>query len=143
MALAEEVDAVFIAGVARHTLLTTAARADSGPAAVERFGPLLDTWHGLGAWTQLWIAVRALIEVLSRDGRHADVARLLGALRFSARATQVYGADSERIGRVATAARQALGEDFDRLLAEGAALGDSGAVALARRLTHGAGRTSA
>ena len=53
----------------------------------------------------------------------------------------MYGADSERIGRVAAAARQALGEDFDRLLVEGAALGDSGAVALARRLTRGAGPT--
>lgn len=119
VALAEEVDAVFVAGVARHTLLTTAARADSGPAAVERFGPLLDTWHGIGAWTQLWIAVRALAEVLSRNGRHADVARLLGALRSSARATQVYGADSERIDRVVAAARQALGADFALLLAEG------------------------
>ena len=142
VALAEEVDAVFIAGVARHTLLTTAARADSGTAAVERFGPLLDTWHGLGAWTQLWIAVRALAEVLSRNGRHADVARLLGALQSSVRATQVYGADSERIGRVVVDARSALGEDFDRLLAEGAALGDSGAVALARRLSHAAGWAS-
>jgi predicted ATPase/DNA-binding SARP family transcriptional activator len=136
VALAEEVDAAFLAGIARHTLLTTAARADPGPAAVERFGPLLDTWHGLGAWTQLWIAVRALIEALSRDGRHQDVARLLGALRASARATEVYGADSERIRRVAVAARQALGAEFDGLLAEGAALGDSGAVALARRLSQ-------
>ncbi len=134
--LAEEVDAAFLAGVARHTLLTAAARADRGPAAVERFGPLLDTWHGLGAWTQLWIAVRALMEVLSRDGRHRDVARLFGALRASPRATEVYGADSERIRRVAAVARQALGADFDDLLAEGAGLGDSGAVALARQLSR-------
>jgi hypothetical protein len=136
VALAEEADAVFIAGVARHTLLTTAVRADPGAAAVQRFGPLLDTWHGLGAWTQLWIAIRALVEVLSRDGRHGDAARLLGALRSSTRATRVYGADSERIHRVADAARQALGAEFDGLLAEGAALGDSGAVALARRLAQ-------
>ncbi|WP_369133950.1 BTAD domain-containing putative transcriptional regulator [Modestobacter sp. I12A-02662] len=136
VALAEEVDAAFLAGIARHTLLTTAARTDPGPAAVERFGPLLDTWHGLGAWTQLWIAVRALMEALSRDGRHRDAARLLGALRTSRRASQAYGADSDRIDRVVDAARRALGAELDDLLAEGAALGDSGALALARRLAH-------
>jgi hypothetical protein len=76
------------------------------------------------------------MEALSRDGRHADAARLLGALRRSVRASQAYGADSARIDRVADAAHRALGAEFDVLLREGAALGDSGAVALARRLAH-------
>ncbi|HXV91999.1 MAG TPA: AAA family ATPase, partial [Pseudonocardia sp.] len=138
VAFAEEVDAAFLAGVARHTLLTTAARADAGPAALERFGPLLDTWHGLGAWTQLWIAVRALVEALSRHGRHREAALLLGALRATSRASEVYGADSRRVERVEAAARAALGAEFETLVAEGAALGDAGAVALARRLTRGA-----
>ena len=97
VAYAEEVDAVFLAGVARHTLLTTAARADDPEQALSRFGPLLDTWHGMGAWTQLWIAVRA----------------------------------------VEDAARHALGPRFAQLQADGARLGDSGAVALARRLARG------
>jgi predicted ATPase/DNA-binding SARP family transcriptional activator len=137
--LAEEADAAFLAGVARHTLLTTAARTDDPADALSRFGPLLDTWHALGAWTQLWIAVRALVEALSRRGQHRDVAVLLGALRASPRASPEYGADSGRVRSVERLARSALGDEFDALLAEGAALGDGGAVALARRLTRAPG----
>ncbi|MCX6466595.1 MAG: BTAD domain-containing putative transcriptional regulator, partial [Pseudonocardiales bacterium] len=70
VALAEEVDGAFLAGVARHTLLTTAARAGDPGHALARFGPLLDGWHAMGAWTHLWTAVRALAEALSRRGRH-------------------------------------------------------------------------
>ncbi len=140
LAAADEVDAVFLAGVARHTLLTTAARAD-GPdltpaRRLARFGPLLDTWHGMGAWTQLWIAMRALAETLSRCDRHAEAATLLGALRTSPRSGRASGADSARVSAVEAAAREALGPRFASLQAEGAALGDAGAVALARRLTR-------
>ena len=131
--LAEQVDAVFLAGVARHTLLTAAARADDPERALSRFGPLLDTWHAMGAWTQLWIAMRALAEALSRRGRHADAAVLLGAVRASARGGAESGADSARVQAIEAAARDALGPRFAQLQAEGVALGDSGAVALARR----------
>jgi predicted ATPase/DNA-binding SARP family transcriptional activator len=134
--LAEQVDAVFLAGVARHTLLTTAARADDPERALSRFGPLLDTWHAMGAWTQLWIAVRALAEALSRRGRHADAAVLLGALRSSGRGGAESGADFARVRAIEAAARDALGPRFAQLQAEGVALGDSGAVALARRLVR-------
>ena len=112
MALAEQVDAAFLAGVARHTLLTTAARADDPQHALSRFGPLLDTWHGLGAWRQLWVAVRALAEALSRRGRHADAAVLLGALRATSRAGAEFGADSARVRTVEAAARTALGPRY-------------------------------
>ena len=136
---AEEVDSGFVAGIARHTLLTSAARDSSDPSAtLAGFGPLIDHWHGFGAWTQLWIAVRALIETLSRLGRHDDVARLLGALWASPRASRVFGADSARAHAVERAARGALGPAFETLRAEGAALGDPSAVALARSLTRAA-----
>jgi hypothetical protein len=130
--------------VARHTLLTTAARADEPEQALSRFGPLLDTWHGMGAWTQLWVAMRALAEALSRRGRHADAAVLLGALGAGHRSRFEYGADSVRVQVVEAAARAALGPQFGQLRAEGAALGDSGAVALARRLARqgGPGRST-
>jgi predicted ATPase/DNA-binding SARP family transcriptional activator len=137
VALAEEVDGAFLAGVARHTLLTTAARAGDPATAPSRFGPLIDTWHGMGSWTQLWIAVRALAEALSRHGRHRDAAVLVGALRASPRATAEYGADSTRVRAVVDTAAAALGPELDRAMAEGAALGDTGAVALARRLAGG------
>ena len=129
----------FLAGVARHTLLTTAARAGDPATAPSRFGPLIDTWHGMGSWTQLWIAVRSLAEALSRHGRHRDAVVLVGALRASPRATVEYGADSTRVRAVVDAAAAALGPELDRAMAEGAALGDTGGrVALARRLAGGA-----
>lgn len=136
VAAAESVDSAFIAGVARHTLLTTAARHDDPAAALPAFGPLLDHWHGLGAWTQVWIAVRALAETLSRWGRHTDAAVLLGALDVSPRATPVYGADAARADAVRAAARAALGPMFDEATRRGAALGDQGALALARGLAR-------
>lgn len=133
---AEEADSGFVAGVARHTLLTSAARDGDPATALPAFGPLLDHWHGFGAWTQLWIAVRALAGTLSRLGRHRDAAVLLGALAASSRATSVFGADGARLDAVRDAARAALGPDFDTATTEGAALDDHAAVALARRLTH-------
>ena len=136
VAAAETVDSAFIAGVARHTLLTTAARHGDPAAVLPAFGPLLDHWHGLGAWTQVWIAVRALVETLSRSGRHGDAATLLGALDVSPRATPVYGADAVRVDAVRAAARVALGADFDVATRKGAALGDQGALALARTLAR-------
>lgn len=86
----------------------------------------------MGAWTQLWVAVRALAEALSRSGRHREAALLPAALlpaelHASPRASREYGAD---------AARAALGAGYAAVHDEGAALGDAGAVALARRLAR-------
>ena len=87
--MADQVDSSFVAGIARHTLLTATARsAGDERTALAGFGPLIDHWHRYGAWTQLWIAARALIETLSRFGRHRDVALLVGALGASSRASR-------------------------------------------------------
>jgi predicted ATPase/DNA-binding SARP family transcriptional activator len=139
VAVAEECGLSFAAGVARHTLLTSAARVGTNPAeALASFGLLIDHWHGFGSWTQLWMAVRALAETLSRLGRHHEVALLIGALAASPRASRVYGADSTRLAAAEAAGRAALGSRFDACHAEGAALGDVEAIALARRLTRSA-----
>jgi len=61
VAAAEEVDDRFLAGVARHTLMTTAARMDEAGHAVSSFAGLLDQWNASGAWTQVWLTMRALI----------------------------------------------------------------------------------
>ncbi len=132
---AEEVDSGFVAGIARHTLLTSAARDSDPAAALPAFESLLDHWHGFGAWTQLWIGIRALIVTLSRLQRHRDAAVLLGAMAASSRASNVFGADSARLDAVRNAARVALGSELETAESEGAALDDQGAVALARRLT--------
>jgi hypothetical protein len=97
---------------------------------------VIEYWHGSGSWTQLWMVVRALVETLSRLDRHREAALLLGALAASPRASRVFGADSRRIADVEAAARAALGDAFEACRAEGAALGDVEAVALAHRLTR-------
>ena len=137
VALAEEAGLSFIAGIARHTLLTSAARTAADPAeALQSFGPLLDHWHGFGSWTQLWMAIRVLTETLSRLDRHRDVAVLIGALEASPRASRAFGSDSARLGAVEAAARAALGAEFESCRGRGAVLGDAEAVTLARTLTR-------
>ncbi|MBP2368461.1 BTAD domain-containing putative transcriptional regulator [Pseudonocardia parietis] len=133
---AEEADSGFVAGIARHTLLTSAARHGDPAGALPAFGPLLDHWHGFDAWAQLWMAIRALVETLSRQQRHRDAAVLLGAMSASHRAGTVFGTDSARLDAVRDAARLTLGPELETAEREGAALGDQGALAFARRLTR-------
>ncbi len=65
--LADSVDDRFLAGVARHTLLTSTKRHHDPNADLSGFGALIDHWHAVGTWTQLWLALRALIEALSQS----------------------------------------------------------------------------
>ena len=137
-AAAEEVDDRFLAGVARHTLMTTAARMDEAGHAVTSFAGLLGQWNGSGAWTQLWLTMRALIEALSRHGRHREAAVLLGAHATSRRAPAVFGADARRLDAAAAIARRNLGDEFDAAWSEGVALDDQRAITLAIDLTNAA-----
>jgi predicted ATPase/DNA-binding SARP family transcriptional activator len=142
VAAAEEIDDRFLAGVARHTLMTTAARMDEAGHAVTSFAGLLDQWNGSGAWTQLWLTMRALIDALSRDGRHREAAVLLGAHATSRSAPAVFGADARRLDAAVAAARRDLGDKFDAVWSEGVALDDQRAITLAIDLTRpGAVRT--
>jgi len=141
--VADEVELSFVAGVARHTLVTSTARTSDDPAALlPTFGPLIDHWYACGSWTQLWLVVRVLAETLSRLDRHREVAVLTGALRASPRASSVFGADSVRLEAAEDAARARLGAAFVVHRDEGAALGDVEAIALARRLTRPAPENS-
>ena len=136
VAAAEEVDERFLAGVARHTMMTTAARMDEAGRAVTSFAGLLDQWNGSGAWTQLWLTMRALIEALSRDGRHHEAAVLLGAHATSRSAPDLFGADARRLDAAVAAARRHLGAGFDAVWSEGVALDDERAITLAIELTR-------
>jgi hypothetical protein len=80
--------------------------------------------------------LRALAGTLSRLGRHHEVAVLVGALAADPRSSQVFGADSARLDDAEAAARAVLGQEFAVCRTQGAALGDAGAVAIARRLTR-------
>lgn len=133
LASAQQAEARFLAGVARHGLVTTRARYLEPSRAVRSFRPLIDQWQRSGTWAQLWMAVRGLIEALGRAGRHAEAATLLAAHRASPRATPLFGADARALEDVADQAGAALGRRLEEALATGAAMGDEAALALARR----------
>ena len=137
--LADSVDDRFLAGVARHTLLTSTKRHHDPNADLSGFGALIDHWHAVGTWTQLWLALHTLIEALSRHERHREVALLLGAHASSTTAPRAsawmlngWGSTTEEV------AHAQLGDSFDSLSAEGGRGGDELAVALGRRLTRSA-----
>jgi predicted ATPase/DNA-binding SARP family transcriptional activator len=134
--LAEQVDDRFLAGAARHALMTTTQRAGNVAHDLTSLAVLVDYWHTAGAWTQLWITIRAVVEALSRQGRHHDAALLLGAESASRRAPPAFGADAERMAAAMTAARDSLGDAADEATAEGEALSDDDAIALVRTLTR-------
>ena len=133
--LAEEVDAVFLAGVARHTLLTTAARADD-TAATRCPGSARCWTPGTG-----WAPGRSCGSRCGRWPRPCPGAAGTPTPRCcSARCGPARGpaprTEPTRPG--CRPSRPRPGPPSVRgsseLLAEGAALGDAGAVALARRL---------
>ena len=80
--------------------------------------------------------MRALIEALSRNGRHREAAVLLGAHATSRCAQAVFGADARRLKAAVAAARRSLGDDFDAAWSEGVALDDPQVITLAIELTH-------
>jgi hypothetical protein len=80
--------------------------------------------------------MRALIEALSRDGRHREAAVLLGAHAASRRAPTVFGADARRLDAAVADARRNLGDEFDAVWSEGVALDDQRAITLAIDLTR-------
>jgi hypothetical protein len=96
---------------------------------------LVDEWHRAGSWNQTWITIRLCIEVFERLGAPEAAAQLLGAMKTSATAGPIHGADAGRIASTEATLTSRLGDaTYHALAARGAALGDDGAIALARRI---------
>jgi predicted ATPase/DNA-binding SARP family transcriptional activator len=138
-----------IAGVAGLSAISCEARVGDPDQALSQYGELIDHWHREGAWNMQWTTLRTLVELLTRLGRDADAALLLGAMTASATASPLVGADAARIAEVVATMRARLGDErFEALRARGAALSDSEAVAFAlecvgrqvERVAHAAGR---
>jgi hypothetical protein len=122
----------FLAGITLTSLVTLEARTDDSPAALLRYAQLITYWQQTGAWTQLWIAIRSLIEALARRGRLEPAAVLYGALTASPHASPLAGADATRLARVAGDLTTRLGPaTFDALRAEGKAMGDDSVLSYA------------
>jgi tetratricopeptide (TPR) repeat protein len=122
----------FIAGIAGASAVSCAARHGDAAAAIDEYPDLIEHFHRVGVWAQLWTMIRALIETLTRVGRHEPAAVLYGALSATDAASPIIGPDAGRLADTVSELRTRLGDDaFERLTAEGAVLGDEGAAAYA------------
>jgi tetratricopeptide (TPR) repeat protein len=132
LAEAERAGNRFLAGVTLASLVTLEARIDDSPAAIHRYARLITYWQQTGAWTQLWIAIRSLIEALAQRGQPEPAAVIYGALTASPHASPLAGADATRLARVVGDLTTRLGPArFDALRAEGKAMGDDSALSYA------------
>ncbi|MGY1682269.1 hypothetical protein [Geodermatophilus sp. SYSU D01176] len=124
----------FTAAAAGLSATSIEVRTRNPDTALTDLARLLDEWHRAGSWNSTWLTMRLCIDVLVRVGEHEVAAQLVGALRASATAGPVYGADVERLAHAQTTMREELGDTtYEALVRSGATLGDDGAVALARR----------
>ncbi len=130
---AESVDAEFIAGLARLSLATAAAR-DGGPQAVEHFRVLVSLWLRAGRWAQQWITLRSLAVLLARRGLHAEATTLLGALaRYDEHPP--WGSDAILLSSAEAACRAALGPfGYDEAWTAGGSFGKAQVPAFADRV---------
>jgi predicted ATPase/DNA-binding SARP family transcriptional activator len=126
----------FTTAAARLSATSIEVRHGDPAAALSDLAGLLDEWHRAGSWHPTWLALRLCIDVFVRYGELEASAKLIGAMHASTTASPVYGADAERLARAKAALRSRLAS-YDTLVTNGAALGDDGAVAFARRILGG------
>jgi predicted ATPase/DNA-binding SARP family transcriptional activator len=124
----------FTAAAAGLSATSIEVRFGNPSRALAGLAELVDEWHRAGSWNQTWITIRLCIEVFERLGTHEAAAQLLGAMKTSATAGPIHGADTDRLAREEVTLRSRLGDaTYHALAARGAALGDDGAIALTRR----------
>jgi predicted ATPase/DNA-binding SARP family transcriptional activator len=129
VAEAERAGNRFLLGVALSSALSLEARSDQSAAALNRYAWLITYWQQTGAWSQLWITVRSLIDALHRAGYLEEAAVLHGALIASPTASPIAGGDATRSAELVEHLTAHFGSaEFDALRAHGAAMGDEAAL---------------
>jgi predicted ATPase/DNA-binding SARP family transcriptional activator len=125
--LAELSGARFITGVAGLTHVSLLARRGD-PAAPARILELIEHWREAGVWTQQWITMRTVVDVLVQGDDAEGAAVLLGALTTSEWGAEIFGADAERLAKARAAVETALGGRVADLISNGEMLTDVEAV---------------
>jgi predicted ATPase/DNA-binding SARP family transcriptional activator len=117
--------------LAAATLASLAARHGDPEAAVAHYRDLLPLLQRGGAVSPLWTALRSIAELLDRCERPREAAVLYGAVTDPPVGHRVYGDDAQLLGSLHERLSHRLGPDeVARRIADGAALDDSGAIAL-------------
>ncbi|MDD7942844.1 hypothetical protein PHK61_30970 [Actinomycetospora lutea] len=122
----------YLDGVARISAASVRARHGDPVLALGQFRDALVLWHEAGGWTQLWTAMRSVIDLLTRVGADHDAAVLHGAVTTSRTAPPAFGSDAERLqANLNTLAHRLGPEQLAAARNHGAELDDDDAVTAA------------
>ncbi len=124
----------YLLGVAMASRASIEARSGATDAAARSYVEVLEHFRQAGNWTNQWVTLRSVIDVLVDLGRCEQAALILGATRraHEAAGSDPFGNDVERLGSVENRIRAALGEAVtDDLVATGAATAPSDVVDIA------------
>jgi predicted ATPase/DNA-binding SARP family transcriptional activator len=107
--LARDCQAWFVEGVAALTAASLRARHGDPASAMPALADLLHHWHRSGNWTQLWIILRNVAELLVRVEQDTAAVVIAAAAEVAA-ATPTFGTESELLSQALHTARIRLGE---------------------------------
>jgi hypothetical protein len=131
-ALATTVGSRLVTGLAEVSLAGLHARHGDPATALGYFRQVIPQWRQAGAWTPQWVTIRTLIDLLTRVGACRDAATLYGAVTSATTGAPPYGADADRMRKIAARLRDALSvTEFRACAAQGERLHSHQVVDLA------------
>ncbi|MEA2901921.1 MAG: hypothetical protein QOH36_1808, partial [Actinomycetota bacterium] len=134
---AEAGDNVLMKGLALVSATSLRGRHGDPRLALRLFEDVIGHWRRGGSWTQQWIALRNLVELLARLGAHEPTAVLYGACTASTTSPPSYGPEADRLEAVVDTLVSNLGEKAYRdAKARGETLTDEEAVSFALAVTR-------
>ncbi|CCG04190.1 BTAD domain-containing putative transcriptional regulator [Blastococcus saxobsidens] len=101
----------FVAGVARVSVASLAARHGKPEEALLAFREIVDYWRTCGDRVHLWTTLHNLVVLLERVGADEAAAVLHGAVCTATTGAPPFGADADRLQVAAVALRRSLGEE--------------------------------
>jgi hypothetical protein len=123
----------FVLGVALISAGSLHTRHGNPTHAATLLAEAIDHWSQAGNWTQQWITIRHVIDLLIRLAVHEQAAVLYGALAESTTATRAYGPDADRLRSHADTLRTQLGpQRYSAAVERGVASTDDDVIHLAR-----------
>jgi hypothetical protein len=134
---AEAADNVFMKGLALVSNTSLRGRHGDPLTALRLFEDVTRHWRRGGGWTQQWLTLRNLVELLARLGAQEPTAVLYGACTASTVSQPLYGPEADRMKAVVDILVSSLGEEaFAEAKARGATLSDDEAVSFASAVTR-------
>jgi tetratricopeptide (TPR) repeat protein len=130
--LATSVDNVFVTGLALLSATSLRGRHGEPERALRAYRQAIEHWRRHGNWTQQWITLRNLIELLCRVDAHQPAAALYGATTASITAPPTYGPESQRLDKAVAFLETAMGQTaFEAATRRGTTLTDNEVLILA------------